>query len=462
LRHGFQGKTLEDIGKELGVTRERVKQIDTRAKEKIYSIVVGKDAQKVLGFQSTLLRIQSALIFAEQMGMEITYQEWEKSIVTSGLVGKWSSSKYDNINPLEVVYMICDVLARNNISRFQVSENLVLAVKLAVTGKPDVPAKALYSISNLSPELRKAIRRHRRFSGGVNVKWLAEETKKDIKYLRDVLKALGFKSLSKEWFVSTEDDITHVLGKNDVFHHGLRKMFQYCGPLDLDEICGGMRHVVSRTNFPIAPPAIIDQILESYGYRKNEGGSYYWDGEMCETLTKGEIIIMGCMRQHGSVVHHIELAQSFLDSELSFPALHATLNHSPLFAKVDQGLYKLRGKAVTPQETERARNVADRVPVNLEVRYDKSGNIIVRATLGILAVAVGAIYSEQLPNLSGEWKCFVHGMECEKIIATEKELRHIQKPIKILNCEVGARLEFIFNTWQRSVTIQKIENSYAN
>jgi len=102
------------------------------------------------------------------------------------------------------------------------------------------------------------------------------------------------------------------------------------------------------------------------------------------------------------------------------------------------------------------------VPVNLEVRYDKSGNIIVRATLGILAVAVGAIYSEQLPNLSGEWKCFVHGMECEKIIATEKELRHIQKPIKILNCEVGARLEFIFNTWQRSVTIQKIENSYAN
>jgi hypothetical protein len=183
---------------------------------------------------------------------------------------------------------------------------------------------------------------------------------------------------------------------------------------------------------------------------------------MNKALSKGEIIIIGCMKQHGNVVYHIELAQSFLDSELSFPSLHATLKHSPLFAKVDQGLYKLRGKAVTPQEIERARNVAERVPVNLEVKYDKSGNIIIRATLGILAVATGAIYSEQLPNLSGEWNCFIQGMECETIIATEKELRRVLKPIKILNCEVGARLEFIFNTWQRSVTIQKIGNSYAN
>ena len=45
MRFGFSGevKTLEEIGQEIGLSRERVRQIEKRAKERLKSILQNED-----------------------------------------------------------------------------------------------------------------------------------------------------------------------------------------------------------------------------------------------------------------------------------------------------------------------------------------------------------------------------------------------------------------------------------
>jgi len=182
----------------------------------------------------------------------------------------------------------------------------------------------------------------------------------------------------------------------------------------------------------------MEQILRTHGY-SNEGGLYYWDGEVDEELSAGEIVIMNCLEQNGPVVHHAELAQAFIDSELSFPSLHGTLQRSPLFVRIDKGLYKLRGKPVTRQDIGRAKAAGERIPVNPEVEYDKRGSITVSATLSVIAVGTGVIFSDQFPNLNGKWDCLVNGKRLGKLYATVNEFRRLKKPFEFLGCKAGDR-----------------------
>ena len=115
---------------------------------------------------------------------------------------------------------------------------------------------------------------------------------------------------------------------------------------------------------------------------------------------------------------------------------------------------KLEATKIAYEEKIRAEKVAEYTPVNTEIQYDKSGKIIIYVTLGVMAVATGTIVSQQLPNLTGEWRCLVNGSRQGKLIATETELRQLSEQIKILNCHIGSRLQFIFNTWDRSVNIR--------
>jgi len=87
---------------------------------------------------------------------------------------------------------------------------------------------------------------------------------------------------------------------------------------------------------------------------------------------------------------------------------------------------------------------------------DKTGTIIVRITLSIIAMGTGVIFCERFPNLSGEWDFFVHRKRCGKLHATENEFRGLQKPCESLGCHAGDRLMFTFNTWDRTVTLEKI------
>ena len=450
--YGLERKNLRQTGDELGISRERVRQIRSELKEKVTSI-------SNLKAKPALHRIQSALLIAEDLGLDITYEQWAQRIRSSGLVGDWTAQAFVGTAAVEGTIAICNLLADCQIRWLQMPKNLQYAVQLAAEGKPNIPAKILHAVNTLSDQAKRLINRHRKFSGGVYARWLSQEMEMELEEITDILHGLGYRALSKGWFIPRIPRDPHRLSKHDVFHHGLRKMFQYCGPLDIDDICAGLRHVLSRTRFPVPPPDVTDEIIRICDYIC-EDDLYYWDGAYDEHLNEGEIIIMNCLERTGPVFHHVELIQAFIESDLSFPSLHGTLKRTPLFHTIEFGLYKLRGREVTYQDIERAQAAGERQSLRPEVKYDMEGNIIVSVTLSTIAVGSGTILCERFPDLSGEdWECYVGSERADELNAVENEFRRLKKPFELLNCQPGDRVKFTFNTWERRVTIEKEEGN---
>ena len=460
FRYCPKPKTLEQTGVDLGITRERVRQLENDVKNKVRSI-------SNLKSRPALLRMQSALLIARDLGLDITYENWTQRIRLSGLVGDWTIQDFAGTDPVEAMIAVGKLLDDCKLSWLQTPENLQYAIELAASGTPNIRAKIPYARDTLPEKVRKLINRHAKFSGGVYDRWLSQEIGTELEEVRDILHGLGYRVVAEGWFVPNSLRVSY----HEVFHRCLRKMLQYCGKLSIDDICAGIRHGVSRSGFseptyltskeitqvrsmfPVPPPSVMVEVLRIYKYQRKEE-LYYWDGEIDEKLSAGETIIMNCLKVIGPVLHYSELALAFTESDLSIPTLNATLDGSPLFDKVNTGLYKLRGGEATLQDIERAKAAAGPQSLRPEIGYDAKGNIIVSLTLRTVALASGAIFCEQFPNLSDKWPCYVNGKEAGELIATEKEFRHLRKSFELLDCKPGDRLKFIFNMWKRTVAIE--------
>lgn len=93
-----------------------------------------------------------------------------------------------------------------------------------------------------------------------------------------------------------------------------------------------------------------------------------------------------------------------------------------------------------------------------EIEYDKRGNITICANLSVIAVGMGVIVSDQFPNLSGQWECYVQSRPFGELYATENEFRHLKEPLDFLGCQAEDRVKFIFNAWERTVAIEKVQD----
>lgn len=460
FRYGPEPKTLRQTGVELGVSRERVRQLENEIKNKTISI-------SNLKSKPALLRMQSALLIARDFGLDITYENWTQRIRSSGLVGDWTIQDYAGIDPVEAIIAVGNLLHTCKLSWLQMPKNLQYAIELAASGTPNIRAKIPHARDTLPEKVRRLINRHAKFSGGVYDRWLSQEIGMELEEVRDILHGLGYQVVAEGWFVPNSSRVSY----HEVFHRCMRKMLQFCARLNIDDVCAGIRHGVSRSGFseptyltskeitqvrsmfPVPPPDVMVEILQIYRYQRQDEW-YYWDGEIDEKLSAGETIIMNCLKVIGPVLHYSELALAFTESDLSIPTLNATLDGSPLFDKVNAGLYKLRGGEATLQDIERAKAAAGPQSLRPEIGYDARGNIIASLTLRTVALASGTIFCEQFPNLSGKWPCYVNGKEAGELIATENEFRHLRESFELLGCKPGNRLKFIINMWNRTVEIE--------
>lgn len=458
IRHSFSRVTLQVIAETFNITRERVRQIISKNEATIYNKV-----SKILSMNTgcpdiPLIRMQTALLYAQELGEDITYEKWSNHLIQSGLLGNSEIKNAERHSPLELFLSICNLLSKKHVCEFNIPENLKFAISLAADNKPKTPAKALMIIMDLSKEVKNQVHRHACFTGSVNLRWLSHEFNYSMNKTKDILNALGYKQINKDWFYYDRLRKRKTLNKRDTLEHTLRKMIQYCGPLDVGNLCSGLRHAVSRTRYPVPPPVVLQIILEKIGYSYEEG-LWFWDGEIDEPLNQGEQLIFTCLKEKGSVVHHSELAQAFIESKLSFASLHATLKRTPLIERFDYALYKLRGLKVSPDEIERANNEGEKVPVNLDVVPKKTGIIDIFGSLGILPIGTGVFYSDNLPNLIGEWQCIVGDIKFDNLKVTKNEIKGLLEPFTYLECEVGDRVCISFNTWDRTISIEKIHNN---
>lgn len=454
LKYGNEEQTLQVIGDTFHITRERARQVLSKVVHRIIAqLGVNTEGYSIQHeWPRGLFRVQSALHIAKDMGLNISFRTWRETITLSGLLGCWPTGI--NADPVDCLFAICRLLSKKNVMNFEIPENLLLSLEIHRAGNSAKSVRHEYHLAKLSTYERKAIKRHAIFSGAIHAKWLSEEIKLNYEELLDGLLALGYIHVDDEWYMSSTLHPALHTNKNNVFHHMLRKLTQYCGPVSAEDICAALRHVVSRTSYPVPTPNVMTSILHNYGY-SCEKSLFYWNGQCDEKLSDGELIIINCIRELGPVVHHSELAQAFLDSQLSFPSLHSTLGRSPIFDRIGNGLYKIRGQTVSQENIARAELVAERVPLNIEIKYEKTGKIAVFITASTLILGTGVLVSEQLPNLSGEWICYLDSQQHYQIQVTNNEVRRLRKALTYINCSVGDRIALVFDSWTRQMIIER-------
>ena len=437
-------QTLEQIGEDLQLTRERVRQLAVKIEEHI---------QRNLR-HATTVRMQSALLLARELEDALTLDSWVETVERSGLLGKWNTeyTEHSKLMPIDTFVAVCRIASISNNPELRVPKNL-----FAVLDRPGVNARIASLVLGLPKKTSKLIVRHSRLSGAVYVQWLARRISMQLDEAVGILEALGYVRISDDWFVEGEPPVdTDDIDRMYVFHNTMRKMIQYCGTLTAEELCTGLRNVLSRHGLPTPPPSVVSMVLVRYGFTSVDG-KFDWPGEFDAILSKSEQTIISCLDEYGPVVHHQELHQAFRDNDLSLPGLHKVVTHSPLFTKVDTGLYKLIGVKVSTRDIARAKLASERVTVDLQTEYKTSGDIILEATLGPLAVSLGTIYSERLPNLVGEWDLNIDG-ELDVISVTDNEVRHLRRAFEHESCSIGDRVRVTFNTWTRTVIVTKCES----
>lgn len=352
-RYGFEVRTLDDLGSRMGITVERVRQLRSKLKRDVGSLVqlaVEEPLGQVAG-RPSFLRMQTALLTAEDMGLDITYESWSRRILYCGLVGSWTAARNSTMDPIETMIAVCNLVADRGISELTIPANLEYALELATSGYPRTPAKIARIRETLAPETARLVRRHTRFTGAVHAGWLAEEMQESRGRTAEILRALDYELVSGDWFAPRSRAYRLELAEDGPFGRAVRKMTQYCGPLPTDSICSGLRHWVSRTRFPVADPEVMERILSMYEYRLDDD-RWQYKVETDEQLTRSETIIKQCIDECGPVVRRSQLKAACAESDLSASSLSYTLRRSPIFERIDRGLYKLRGNPV-PQEDNR-------------------------------------------------------------------------------------------------------------
>lgn len=451
-RYGPTKRTLQSIGDELGVTRERVRQIASREARIVRSAVLPR-VTVVPSLGLLPIRIQTALLIAFDRGMQLSLRAWESEIRDSGLLGAWTTIGAEDIDLFDALVAIVWYLSSGDNPMIVLSEPLILALNAARGGSRDVPVETMLAGTAISRKTRAAIRRHNAFSGAVNVRWLSTELNVDtVSLCRDVM-ALGFIVLSSDWYWR-EDPVGSITRKN-VFHRAVCKMLQFCGPLTVEEICGGLRCAVRRQRYPVAPPSLMERLLVANGYRLEDGLVSY-EGELAMLLSKGERAILDCIQGRGRVVNHNELCRAFLDAGLSLPLLYSTLRCSPLFERVGHGCVKLRGMPVHQHDLDRARRTLARQTSRADVSYDRSGRISITVVVSDLCLAAGTMTASGLPSFAaaGDWPCIVKGSYCGSLRVSRSSFRHLSQAYAQLEVHPGDKVTFHFDVPQHMVTLE--------
>ncbi len=445
-RCGFDGQTLQSVAFAVGVSRERVRQIQQRAVGRMLSAAVTQP----------LLRIRSAVLYADDMNL--SFEEWAKSLVTTGLLGDWAQEGFADSDQLELLIIVCRILEKSEVA-FEIPYSLKNMIRLHGEDMSATPARMLVLLDRFTKEMEGLVKWCLRNSGVVSLDWLVDhdDTETSKVDLRLVLELKGYIGMDENWYMSLEY-MPETLKKDTVFHRSLLKMFQFCGPLEIHDVDFGLEHSLIKTDFPRPPVSVLTEVLISYGY-ECEDGLWYWDGETNEELNRGEGIIMQTIGDNDGVVHHFQLGIAFINSPLSLTSLHATLRRSPLFDNFEHSLYKLRGAIPNPTSIQKAHESAIETPLNLDYYFDMDGNIVVLANLGTLALGHGTIMSAKLPNLVGCWDMVEIDGESVDVEVTENGIRGLRRTLQLLGCAVGDRIKMTFDTDTHEISVSRIEET---
>lgn len=447
-RFGYAPKTLEEIAAELGVTRERVRQIQEAVAVRYLNHIRFSGGAGLLG------RIEK--IFSEH-GDSLSLFSLKAILKRDGVLGQFSEPVVTefirNLDLLETMICWLNLISNKKYTLHPVEFSVDID-DLAKSGRISIRDHAI--LMNISKREKRKIRRKVLFTGGITVKEASKILSKDERITVLLLKTQNLQKIDDEWFTfkSLTDDQDN--SKIPLRIAGL-KMLAVTPIMNLDTFHDGLRRHASRFYSGVAPIYVIEHILPILGFDVKDSQvstSLSTKG----ILSKSEQCLISAIRKNDGIASFIEIAEEFFLHNLSLPAVSVTLKRSPIVEKVNEGFHKLRGTKITWQDIENAQKRQKRFAQDDEIAHGLDGVVRMKFTINSYAFLTGVVGAGSIKELSGSWEVLDEGIQLGDAKIDEAYLWGLAKIFKKLEVKMGERMELAFNTWNRTLSVRKVDN----
>ncbi len=448
LRHGPVRQTLEEVGAIFGVTRERIRQIESRALRRIWQLLE----------QPGTILLKSALKFARDQEKAFSFRAWMQDMKSRGILGAVYLPSLPHGTEIKAEDLLV-VLIRTS-KKLQYGKRMVSDEIRAALRMPSLSVRSIEAIEGVTSAKRRRILRKIGYTGGIHISEAEEELGLSRLEAGHYLQTQGLISLLPEWYTYQDSS---AMARASIRTAGL-KLFEACGPLPVDEILDGLRSYASRFYPALAPKPLIEHMLDLCGFELRDGKVHY-PRAYSSRLSGSERLFLQLLEEYGDAISFSELVMEFLSRGYSMAgATIGLLSHSPLPVRIDPSpdrfaYYTLRGREVTWDQLEAASARQAKVALDAEVEYRRDGTIRYLATLNTWAVFSGVLAVHALPNISGEWSVFASGQTHGKCSMDQNFMWGLNSVFGDLQAQVGDRVEVIFNSWDRTATFRKLDEN---
>jgi hypothetical protein len=449
-RFGYKPKKLEEIAKELGVSRERVRQIQDLGAGRFLKYLKLSRA----GFSNTMVLLREINNILSTYGEDLSLARFKLLLQEKNLLGEFPKTlmneRIKEIDLLETLICWLNLLANKRYNM----QPIVFPIDIRdLVHSGNVSIKDHAALSNISPQDRRKIKRKVLFTGGITIRETIKMLSIDEKIAILLLKSLNLQKVDAEWFSIKNLDRDKEKSKIPLRMAGL-KMLAVTPDVDIDTFHEGLRRHASRLYSGIAPMHVINHILPVLGFEINNSKV------TTRLLTKGilsesEKSLISAIRKNGDAASFLEIAEEFFLQKLSLPAVSVTLKRSPIVEKVDEGLYKLRGADISWQQIEDVKKRQKRFSQDNEVTHGLDGVVRMKFTVNSYAFLTGVVGAYSIKELSGSWSVVHEGTSLGEAKIDEAYLWGLANLFKKLDIKMGERIELALNTWNRIKWIGK-------
>lgn len=439
--YGIQKHSLEEIAIKEGVTRERVRQIESKAAEKI--------------------RLTIKYNFDDFLYLNIFLQQAMKM-----------KNKYSY---LSLINMFClDTSAKLGFieeiyqSDFSLEANILPAI--LYLGKNYFPnnlqdiAKQIYDSSNYpkiektayqlcrNKSLVKNIYKKIRNSGAIheNDNLLSGL---DQEIVNQVLNQLGLSRINEGWFTKKAYFSNGEFQQNESILNNTLRILKACPKAQISEVRHGIKNPLTRLDSQPVPLEVFIEVLLLNEFTIQDG-YLSWEKDNNLILGNRDKYFLELVKEQGPVVTFDEICLKFQENELSRASAIGCTQWSPIVYRIGQGLYKLCGSIISPQDYTDAEERKQRVSLEFEYQYSPNGEIIFEINIGGWADG-GTISIYKLPDIQGNWQYKLNDQIIE-IKANEDFLYGFLPIFEHLGIKKTDRAIFKLNTWDRTITVEKI------
>jgi RNA polymerase sigma factor (sigma-70 family) len=425
LKYHLENVTLETIGQEQGVTRERIRQIITNARSKI---LIKLSAIR-------LDYVNYALALGKDLGGRLSRILWMSELVNHHLVDKEESSK------------TCDrlfaILTDKNIPEetFQIPANVELILKKTT----NLPVYVVNALHQISKERFRDVERRVKFTGGIHTDQALEILECKPGELKGILDYRGLGEIDDGWY--SIRDISEENSRLPLLQAGL-KMWLYCGPLEFDVFYEGLERYVSRHYEALSPARIVSYYLKKLGFQINESRVSYEGGDSAR-ISGSEEVALKIIDELGPVISFQEMVNGFLAAGYSTAsATSKVMGGSPIVERVGTGFYKKRGVLISNEDLDKAiarQDVAEREPT---ISITADGKVRYQTT--VTSWALGGVLSvgklgDYLPDLSNGCPVYVGDKKYGSLSESENFIWGLTAAFKALNITFGDYIELEFD-----------------